>query len=30
VKLQGGLRLSKVVGSSVYNDQNEKVGSMTI
>jgi hypothetical protein len=28
VKLQGGLRLSKDVGSSVYNDQNEKVGSI--
>jgi sporulation protein YlmC with PRC-barrel domain len=28
VKLQGGLRASKVIGSAVYNDQNEKVGSV--
>jgi sporulation protein YlmC with PRC-barrel domain len=28
VKLQGGLRISKLLGSSVYNDQNEKVGSV--
>jgi len=28
VKLQGGLRLSKLLGSSVYNDQNEKIGSV--
>ena len=28
VKLQGGLRASKLIGSAVYNDQNEKVGSV--
>jgi hypothetical protein len=28
VKLQGGLRVSKLIGSAVYNDQNEKVGSV--
>jgi sporulation protein YlmC with PRC-barrel domain len=28
VKLQGGLRISKVIGSAVYNDQNEKVGTV--
>jgi len=28
VKLLGGLRISKLVGSSVYNDQNEKIGSV--
>jgi sporulation protein YlmC with PRC-barrel domain len=28
VKLQGGLRISKLLGSSVYNDQNEKIGSV--
>jgi uncharacterized protein YrrD len=28
VKLQGGSRVSKLIGSAVYNDQNEKVGSV--
>lgn len=28
VKLQGGLRASKLIGSAVYNDQNEKIGSV--
>jgi hypothetical protein len=28
VKLQGGLRASKLIGSAVYNDQNQKVGSV--
>jgi hypothetical protein len=28
VKLQGGSRISKLIGSAVYNDQNEKVGSL--
>jgi hypothetical protein len=28
VKLQGGSRISKLIGSSVYNDQNEKIGSL--
>ncbi len=28
VKLQGGARISKVIGSTVYNDQNEKVGTV--
>ena len=28
VKLQGGLRISKLIGSAVYNDQNEKVGTL--
>ncbi|WP_428484197.1 PRC-barrel domain-containing protein [Rhodopila sp.] len=28
VKLQGGLRISKLIGSAVYNDQNEKVGTV--
>ncbi len=28
VKLQGGLRASKLIGSAVYNDQNEKIGSI--
>jgi hypothetical protein len=28
VKLQGGLRISKLIGSAVYNDQNEKIGSL--
>lgn len=28
VKMQGGLRASKLIGSAVYNDQNEKVGSV--
>ena len=28
VKLQGGLRASKLISSAVYNDQNEKVGSI--
>jgi hypothetical protein len=28
VKLQGGLRAGKLIGSAVYNDQNEKVGSV--
>jgi len=28
VKLLGGLRASKLIGSAVYNDQNEKVGSV--
>ncbi|WP_428537606.1 PRC-barrel domain-containing protein [Rhodopila sp.] len=28
VKLQGGLRASRLIGSAVYNDQNEKVGSV--
>jgi len=28
VKLQGGLRISKLIGSAVYNDQNQKVGSV--
>jgi sporulation protein YlmC with PRC-barrel domain len=28
VKLQGGFRISKLIGSAVYNDQNEKVGSL--
>ena len=28
VKLQGGSRISKLIGSAVYNDQNEKIGSL--
>jgi sporulation protein YlmC with PRC-barrel domain len=28
VKLQGGARISKLIGSTVYNDQNEKVGTV--
>jgi PRC-barrel domain len=28
VKLQGGSRVSKLIGSAVYNDQNEKIGSL--
>ena len=28
VKMQGGSRISKLIGSAVYNDQNEKVGSV--
>jgi hypothetical protein len=28
VTMQGGSRLSKLIGSSVYNDQNEKIGSL--
>jgi hypothetical protein len=28
VKLLGGLRASKLIGSAVYNDQNEKIGSV--
>ena len=28
VKLKGGLRASKLIGSAVYNEQNEKVGSV--
>jgi hypothetical protein len=28
VKLQGGFRISKLIGSAVYNDQNEKIGSL--
>lgn len=28
VKMQGGVRISKLIGSAVYNDQNEKVGSV--
>jgi sporulation protein YlmC with PRC-barrel domain len=28
VKMQNGLRISKLIGSMVYNDQNEKVGSL--
>jgi hypothetical protein len=28
VKLQGGQRISKLIGSAVYNDQNEKIGSI--
>jgi hypothetical protein len=28
VKLQGGSRISKLIGSSVYNEQNEKIGSL--
>jgi sporulation protein YlmC with PRC-barrel domain len=28
VKLEGGLRISKLIGSAVYNDQNEKVGTL--
>ena len=28
VKQQGGLRAAKLIGSAVYNDQNEKVGSV--
>jgi hypothetical protein len=28
VKLQGGLRISKLIGSAVYNDQNEKIGTL--
>jgi hypothetical protein len=28
VKVQGGFRVSKLIGSAVYNDQNEKVGSL--
>ena len=28
VKLRGGLRISKLIGSAVYNDQNEKIGSL--
>ena len=28
VKAQGGSRISKLIGSTVYNDQNEKVGSL--
>ena len=28
VKLQGGSRISKLIGASVYNDQNEKIGSL--
>lgn len=28
VKLQGGQRASKLIGSAVYNDQNEKIGSV--
>ncbi len=28
VKAQGGSRVSKLIGSAVYNDQNEKIGSL--
>ena len=28
VKLQDGIRLSKLIGSAVYNDQNEKIGTI--
>ena len=28
VKLQGGSRVSKLIGSAVYNEQNEKIGSL--
>jgi hypothetical protein len=28
VTLQGGSRISKLIGSAVYNDQNEKIGSL--
>jgi PRC-barrel domain len=28
VKLQGGSRISKLIGSAVYSDQNEKIGSL--
>jgi sporulation protein YlmC with PRC-barrel domain len=28
VKLQGGFRISKLIGATVYNDQNEKIGSL--
>src|ERR1700749_3447783 len=28
VTMQGGSRVSKLIGSSVYNDQNEKIGSL--
>src|ERR1700759_4667423 len=28
VTMQGGSRLSKLIGSSVYNDQNEKIGTL--
>jgi hypothetical protein len=28
LKMQGGVRISKLIGSAVYNDQNEKVGSV--
>jgi len=28
VKLQSGFRISKLIGSAVYNDQNEKIGSV--
>jgi sporulation protein YlmC with PRC-barrel domain len=28
VKMQGGSRISKLIGSAVYNDQNEKIGSL--
>lgn len=28
VKLQGGQRASKLIGSAAYNDQNEKIGSV--
>jgi sporulation protein YlmC with PRC-barrel domain len=28
VKLQSGYRISKLIGSAVYNDQNEKIGSV--
>src|SRR6202451_3855713 len=28
VKLQGGSRIIKLIGSVVYNDQNEKIGSL--
>jgi sporulation protein YlmC with PRC-barrel domain len=28
VKSQGGSRISKLIGSAVYNDQNEKIGSL--